>query len=155
MEDAEMKSSTNITLAQVSRGMEVRSADGVTVGRVAAIWYGVDPKDPAAPPDASVCSRVEVQRATTRGAGNLVARAMRWLHASPTPPSLYIPCTAIAAVAGRSIILTISAETMDTQEWDVKPPWIPAPGRTLSPSQMNTVKDSVHYSDHIRTGGTG
>ena len=149
-----MKSSRISTIAQVSSGMEVRSSDGVKLGRVAAIWYGVDPKDPTAQHDESVCSRVEVQRATS-GTGNLVARAIRRLRSLPTQPSLYVPCTAIAAVSGRSIILTIPAEMVDTHEWDVKPRWIPATGRTLSWGQMNKVKDAVNYSDHIQTGGTG
>jgi hypothetical protein len=95
-------------IAKVRKGMEVQTADEITLGRITKVWRGVDPVDPATPADDERCSRLEVRQ--------------------PDGP-LYIPYGAIGGIAGRSVILTITAEQVHERPWRYRPAWLPPAGR--------------------------
>src|SRR5438132_10742665 len=65
-------------IARVRKGMEVQTADEVTLGTITTVWRGVDPVDATTPADDEQCSCLEV----------------RW----PDGP-LYIPYSALGGVA--------------------------------------------------------
>jgi hypothetical protein len=50
------------SLDQIRPGMEVKTADGITLGTIAEVWVGSDPVDSATRWDDEVCSRLEVQQ---------------------------------------------------------------------------------------------
>jgi hypothetical protein len=95
-------------IAKVRKGMEVQTADEITLGRITAVWRGVDPVDPATPANDERCSRLEVQR--------------------PDGP-LYVPYGAIGGIAGRSVVLTMTAEQVYERPWRYRPAWLPPTGR--------------------------
>ena len=49
-------------IAQVQKGMEVRSSDGTNLGKVTQIWIGTDTSSSTTRCDEALCSRVEVHR---------------------------------------------------------------------------------------------
>jgi quinol monooxygenase YgiN len=91
------------SMEQIHKGMEVRSADGVKLGKVAEVWVGSDPADSTAPWDDDACSRLEV-------------------HERGGP--LYIPCSAIAGVSGKGVTLNVDATTARTMPWHYRPSWL-------------------------------
>ncbi len=99
-------------LERIRPGMEVRSADGKTLGKVNEIWLGSDPINSSARCDEEVCSRLEVHRGDT---------------------TTYIPYNAIANVSGKVVTLTMDAATVSEKGWYRKPLWIqdetPPPGQ--------------------------
>jgi hypothetical protein len=95
-------------IAKVRKGMEVQTADETTLGTITAVWRGVDPVDPATPADDERCSRLEVR--------------------GPDGP-LYIPYGAIGGIAGRSVILSVTAAQAQTRPWRYRPAWLPPAGR--------------------------
>lgn len=88
---------------QIRRGMEVTSADGLTLGKVAEVWYGSDPAANSAYCDDEVCSRLQVQH---RGG------------------PLYVPYSAIAQVADTRVILKVDAAKAEALPWRHKPAWV-------------------------------
>ncbi len=92
---------------QVHPGMEVRSSDDVSLGKVKEIWYGTDPATPTARCDEELCSRLEVHQ-------GLLSHAV-----------LYIPYNAIAGVAAGAVLLNVDAATVQASTWNQKPHWIP------------------------------
>src|SRR5205823_11204121 len=93
---------------KVRKGMEVQTADEITLGTITAVWRGVDPLDPATSADDERCSRLEVRR---------------------PDGALYIPYGAIGGIAGRSVILTMTAEHVYERPWRYRPAWLPPVGR--------------------------
>ncbi len=94
-------------LSQVRTGMEVRSSDGGSLGKVKAIWYGTDPATSTERCDEEICSRLEVHH-------GLFGREV-----------LYIPYSAIAGVTDGSVMLNVDADTVHASTWNQKPHWIP------------------------------
>ena len=112
--------------SRMSRGMRVRSSDGVFLGRIADIWCGTDPKE-GGEWDQEVCSRIEVHPA----AANLLQRLAR--RRRPAGPALYVPCDAIAEVSGKRIGLGVEAREA-TKRWTDEPKWIRKARAQLGPS---------------------
>lgn len=102
---------TENAVVQVRKGMAVQSSDGHTLGTVERVWFGTDPtaQDPRC--DDELCSRLEVHHG-----GFLRRRA------------LYVPASAIAAVAGKQVTLTMDAATVNEHDWITLPSWIAAAG---------------------------
>ena len=98
---------TGWSFTQVRKGMQVKTADGVKLGKIKEIWYGTDPTEQEPRCDEAVCSRLEVVH-------GLVRREV-----------FYIPYNALADVAGRSVILNVDAAALDEKGWTFKPQWIP------------------------------
>ena len=97
-------------LTHVCAGMEVRTADGQTLGTVAQVWYGTDPTAPTAPCDDELCSRLEVQ------------------HGALGRSTVYVPASAILDVTTGRVILQLDAATVQEHDWGTPPPWISAAG---------------------------
>ncbi len=94
---------TRKLLTQIRERMQVRSADGQSLGRIQHIWYGLDPDQHNPRCDEEVCSRLEVQ-----------------YHGN----TFYIPFNAIAPVDRDAVVLTVDAATVDEKGWYRKPLWI-------------------------------
>ena len=92
-------------LSQLHAGMEDRTLDGVSLGRIAQLWYGRDPADSTEQCDEDVCSRLEVHRESG---------------------ALYIPYSAIGGVGTESVTLRMDAATVEAQPWTQKPRWMAA-----------------------------
>ncbi len=103
---------TGNILTQVRQGMQVHTADGVTLGKIREIWYGTDPTERDPRCDEEVCSRLEVHHGV--------------LHREV----LYIPYNAIADVSGTQVTLNVDAATVREHPWHQRPRWI-ASGKTL------------------------
>ncbi len=93
-------------IAQIRKGMEVHTADGQKLGKVAEIWLGTDPTASNPRCDEELCSRLEVH------SGGLLKRTV-----------LYVPYSAIANVAADHVTLTTEAATVREQAWTQKPRW--------------------------------
>ena len=91
------------SLDQIRPGMEVQTADGITLGKIAEVWVGRDPVDSATPWDDEVCSRLEVHHGRGR---------------------LYIPYSAIAGVSGATVSLNVEAAAVHMRPWRQPPAWI-------------------------------
>ena len=100
-----MAGSTVIDITQIRTGMEVQAADGVTLGKIAEVWVGTDPKDSTTRCDEDTCSRLEVH---VRGG------------------RMYIPYSAIAGMSGKRVTLNVDAATAQAKPWKYRPPWIAA-----------------------------
>ncbi len=96
-------------IARVRKGMEVHSADGQSLGKVADVWVGTDPTATNPRCDEDVCSRLEVQR------GGLFKRT-----------TLYVPYSAIANVSADHVLLNLDAATVQERPWNQKPRWVEA-----------------------------
>jgi len=94
-------------MAQVRKGMEVKSADGRSLGRIAHVWFGVDPGSSTQRCDEEVCSRLEVHLAHRGG-------------------TRYIPYSAIAGVSGKTVNLNVTEATVNDKLWHQRPSWLPA-----------------------------
>jgi sporulation protein YlmC with PRC-barrel domain len=93
-------------MTRVRKGMEVRTTDGQSLGKVAEVWLGTDPTASSPLCDDALCSRVEVQ------SGGFFKRS-----------TLYVPYSAIAEVAVDQVILNIDAATAQARPWKTKPSW--------------------------------
>ena len=93
-------------IARVRKGMEVHTADGQKLGKVAEVWLGTDPTASNPLCDEELCSRLEVQ------SGGLFKRT-----------SLYVPYSAIAGVAADHVTLNVDAATVRERPWNQKPRW--------------------------------
>ncbi len=94
-------------IAQVRAGMEVHTADGQKLGKVAEIWLGTDPTATNPRCDEEICSRLEVH------AGGFFKRSV-----------LYVPYSAIANVSADHVTLTVDAATVNEHDWRKKPSWV-------------------------------
>ncbi len=92
-------------IERIRAGMEVRSSDGVRLGKILEVWCGQDPASGNSQWDEEVCSRLEVNRR-----GN-------------TP--IYVPYRAVAEVSGKRVTLGVDARTATSKGWNRKPKWIP------------------------------
>lgn len=92
-------------IGQVREGMRVESSDGEEIGVVARIHRGTEPTDPLAACDDETC--VEIRRESF---GREVAN--------------YIPCRAVAGVAGDTVTLDVDLETASTKGWARRPAWL-------------------------------
>jgi hypothetical protein len=92
-------------MASIHKGMEVRTEDGVSLGKVAHVWMGIDPTG-SQQCDEEECSRLEV---------NLPRRG----------GTCYIPYGAIADVSGKLVKLNLSAEAFNEKLWHRRPDWLP------------------------------
>ncbi len=98
---------TENLLAQVHKGMEVKTADERSLGKIAHVWFGADPGSSSQRGDEEVCSRLEVH--LPRGGG-----------------TRYIPYNAIACVSGHTASLTIPEAAVHDKLWHQWPSWLPA-----------------------------
>ena len=97
-------SSGNV-MADVRKGMEVRTSDGMSLGKIAHVWLGVDPIGSDQRCDDDVCSRLEV-------------------HLPHRGGTLFIPYSAIAGVSGRTVNLNVSEATVHDKLWHQRPLWL-------------------------------
>jgi hypothetical protein len=93
-------------VARVRTGMEVQTADGQSLGKVAEVWLGTDPTASSPLCDDALCSRLEVR------SGGFFKRT-----------TLYVPYSAIADVAADQVTLTVDAATARARPWGDKPSW--------------------------------
>ena len=96
-------------IARIRKGMEVHTADGQSLGKVAEVYLGTDPTATHPLCDEDVCSRLEVQR------GGFFKRS-----------TLYVPYSAIADVATDQVRLNLDAAAVDERPWNQKPRWVEA-----------------------------
>ena len=94
-------------ITRVRKGMEVHTADGQVLGKVAEVWVGTDPTASNPLCDEELCSRLEVQ------SGGLFKRT-----------TLYVPYSAIANVAADQVTLNLDAATVQERVWHQKPRWV-------------------------------
>lgn len=94
-------------IEQVHEGLEVQSADGVSLGKIVRVWWGTEPVDSVTPCADETC--LEVQPS-----------AIGWSS------RLYIPCSAVAAVSEQQVTLSFDAETVTSKPWVDRPAWIGA-----------------------------
>ena len=97
-------------IERIRVGMEVRSSDGVRLGKVLEVWCGQDPASDNTQWDEDVCSRLQVN------------------HKGNTP--IYIPYGAVAEVTGKRVTLGVDARTVTSKGWTRKPKWIPHGGKS-------------------------
>ena len=98
---------TESMIAQVRKGMMVKTADGVNLGKVAMVWLGSDPSAGSPRCDEAVCSRLEVRRGFFA----------QHVH--------YIPYTALGDIAGKTVTLSVDQSIVEEKGWQTKPQWIP------------------------------
>ena len=101
-----MASGNIISIARIRKGMEVNTADGQKLGKVAEVWAGTDPTASNPRCDEEICSRLEVH------GGGFLSRTVR-----------YIPYNAIAVVADK-VTLNVDAATVDERAWNAPPRWV-------------------------------
>ncbi len=90
-------------VSRIRSGMQVQGADGQLVGKVTEVWIGADPRHSSERCDEDECSRLEVH------------------HGGST---FYIPYTAIAEVAGKTVRLSVDAAAVNEKGWYRKPLWM-------------------------------
>jgi hypothetical protein len=93
-------------MAQIRKGMEVTTADGRTLGKVAHVWFGIDPARADQRCDEEECSRLEV-------------------HLGRRGGTRYIPYSAIAGVSGQTVSLSATEATVNDKLWHQRPSWMP------------------------------
>ena len=98
---------TESIIARVRKGMEVHTADGKKLGKVAEVWLGTDPTAANPRCDEEICSRLEVH------SGGLFKRSV-----------LYVPYSAIANVTADHVTLSVDAATVNEHDWTKKPSWV-------------------------------
>lgn len=98
-------------MGSIRNGMHVRTDDGVSLGKVAHVWFGSDPQSRSQPCDEDQCSRLEVHFPYGGGA-------------------CYIPYTAIADVSGKIVSLNLSEDEFNQKTWHRRPRWLPAEGES-------------------------
>ena len=90
-------------VARVRTGMEVHTSDAQKLGKVAEVWLGTDPTATHPRCDEELCSRLEVH------------------HGFLGHSVLYVPYSAIAAVAADQVTLNVDAATVSARAWTQKP----------------------------------
>ncbi len=93
-------------IARVRKGMEVHTADGQKLGKVAEVWLGTDPTASHPRCDEELCSRLEVH------SGGVFKRSVR-----------YVPYSAIANVSDH-VTLSVDAATVNGYDWVQRPRWM-------------------------------
>ncbi len=93
-------------IARVRKGMEVHTADGQKLGKVAEIWLGTDPTATHPRCDEELCSRLEVH------SGGVFKRSVR-----------YVPYSAIANVSDH-VTLNVDDALVNERDWTKKPSWV-------------------------------
>jgi hypothetical protein len=96
---------------QVREGMQVQTADGMRLGKVTEVWCGSEPVSSYTACDDESCLEVQGGR-------------------------LYIPCSVVADVSGKVVILGVDAATVQSKPWQWKPAWIPADMKGPSSTQL-------------------
>jgi hypothetical protein len=96
-------------ITQVRQGMEVHTADGHTLGKVARVWFGTDPTASNPRCDEDTCSRIEVH------SGRIFKRRV-----------LYVPYSAISDITAGHVTLTLDAAAVNERNWLRMPAWIAA-----------------------------
>ncbi len=94
-------------VARVRKGMEVHTADGQTLGKVAKVWLGTDPTAANPRCDEEICSRLEVT------SGGFFKRRV-----------LYVPANTLANVTADRVILSLDAATVNERDWVQRPRWM-------------------------------
>ncbi len=100
---------TRSMIAQIRVGMRVTSADGKALGTITQVWIGADARARGTPWDAAAC---------------LVVDRGDWGRAR----TLYLPCYAVADVAGEQVNLNVDAALADAMPWNLAPADPPAGG---------------------------
>ena len=93
-------------VSRVRTGMEVRTADGQSLGKVTEVWLGTDPTASQPLCDEELCSRLEVR------SGSFFKRT-----------TLYVPYSAIADVTADHVMLNVDAATAHARPWTTQPSW--------------------------------
>ena len=101
-----MEQSSVIT--QVRKGMEVRTTDDKSMGKVEEVWLGADPTSSTQRCDEEICSRLEVRQ------GGFLRRG----------ETLYIPYSALANVTGNVVHLNVDEATAHSRGWTRRPHWV-------------------------------
>ncbi len=117
---------SEITIAHVRKGMEVRTADGQKLGKVALVWYGTDPTATNPRCDEDICSRLEVH------SGGIFKHTL-----------LYVPYSAIAEVTAGHVTLNLDAATVNERDWIKQPRWIAASAEGIQPKK--DAKDNLSF----------
>jgi hypothetical protein len=104
-----------VEIGQIHKGMRVHASDGTELGKVQAMWPGIDPTSASVRCDEEVCSRIEVRQ----GKGRQVR-------------TLYIPHNAVEGVSGDVVTLSVSTETIGSRAWVIRPAWIPSKGSLVN-----------------------
>ncbi len=94
-------------IAHVRKGMEVHTADGQTLGKVAKVWLGTDPTAATPRCDEEICSRLEVM------SGGFFKRRV-----------LYVPANTLANVTADRVILSLDAAAVNDRDWVQRPRWM-------------------------------
>lgn len=94
-------------MAQIHKGMEVETADGRPLGKIAHVWLGADPGDSNQRCDEEVCSRLEV-------------------HLSHRGGARFIPYNVIREISGKRVTLSIDEATVNDKLWHQRPQWLPS-----------------------------
>ena len=103
-------------VTRIRQGMQVESADGRPVGKVAEVWLGADPRHSSERCDEDACSRVELHQGES---------------------TFYIPYNVIAEVAGKVVRLNVDAATVNEKGWYRKPLWIQDETPSITPLFRN------------------
>ncbi len=115
---------TRTLLTRIREHMQVRAADGQSLGRIRHIWYGIDPDQHTPRCDEDVCSRIEVPYHGT---------------------TFYIPITAIADVDWDEVVLTVDAATVEETGWYRKPLWIDNTAPSSNPFRPSSGEAGTPY----------
>lgn len=96
---------------QIREGMVVKTADGVKLGKITQIWCGSEPINSYTACHDESCLEVQGGR-------------------------LYVPCSAVADVSEKVVILSVDGATVQSKPWQQKPAWIPADMKGPSSTQL-------------------
>ncbi len=109
-------------VARVRKGMEVHTADGQTLGKVAKVWLGTDPTAATPRCDEEICSRLEVT------SGGFFKRRV-----------LYVPSNTLANVTADRVILGLDAAMVNERDWVQRPRWMGE-----EPDKFRDIIESLH-----------
>jgi len=93
-------------MANVRKGMEVRTVDGQSLGKIEHVWLGVDPSASNQQCDEEEYSPLEVHLPHRRG-------------------MLYIPYGALGSVSGKVVHLNVTTAATNEKLWHWRPDWLP------------------------------
>jgi hypothetical protein len=92
-------------IGQIHEGMDVQTADGLSLGAIKQIWWGSIPDDQFVAVDDETCFEVQPQQLLSAG-------------------MVYVPCSAVADVADGCITLSLDADAVAAKTWYEKPKWL-------------------------------
>jgi len=99
---------TESPIGRVREGMRMVSSDGVDLGRVGRVYRGTEPADALQACADETC--VEVHR-----------------ESLGRETTMYVPCRAVADVAGSAVRLKLDLEAVTSGGWAKRPEWLGEP----------------------------